>query len=99
MAFPIMRVLPFVMKYVIPAVKDIGRVLAAGTYAFIKDRVDDVDILELSGLEKRARVYKDTKEYLDSQGVDAEMYASAAIYLLIEIAVVNLKKKQNKLVK
>jgi len=95
----IMTIISFVWTYVIPVLKDGIKVLNKGTYAYIKDRVDDADILELSGFEKRSVVYADIVKWLGKQGVDPSLYSSALIYLLIEIAVVNLRKKQNRLVK
>lgn len=99
MAFPVVGALTFVWQYVVPIIKDIVQVLSSGAYSFISDRVDDVDVLELKGLEKRTRVFEDASEFLRSKHVDPSLYSSAVIYLLIEIAVVNLKKRQKKLVK
>ena len=97
---PVFSVLGFIWSYVVPVIKDAIKVINKGTYAWIKDRVDDADILELSGLEKRTKVYSDTIGWLENvKLVDASLYSSAMVYLLIEIAVANLKKKQNKLVK
>jgi hypothetical protein len=97
---PVLSVLSFVWSYVVPVVKDAIAIINKGTYAWIKDRVDDADILELSGFEKRTKVYSDTIGWLENvKKVDTSLYSSAMVYLLIEIAVANLKKKQNKLVK
>jgi hypothetical protein len=99
MAIGAVTVLTFVWTYVVPIVRDGVRVLNKGTYGYIKDRVDDTDILPLKGFEKRTKVYADTVEWLEKKGVDTSLYSSALIYLLLEIAVANLKKKQKKLVK
>jgi hypothetical protein len=99
MPIPAFSVLAFVWQYVIPIIKDIAQVLAKGTYSYVKGRVDDLDVLAMKGIEKRTRVFEDASEFLKQKGVDTSLYSSAAIYLLIEIAVVNLKKQQKKLVK
>ena len=99
MGVPVVSVVAFAWKYVIPVLKDVSQVIMKGTYPFIKDRVDDIDVLELKGITKRTRVFADVEEFLKNKGVDPSMYSSAVIYLLIEIAVVNLKRKQKKLVK
>lgn len=99
MAIPIAVVVSFVWTYVVPIIKDGVKVLNKGTYAYIKDRVDDVDILSMKGFEKRTTVYGNAIGFLESKGVDTSMYSSVFVYLLIEVAVANLKKKQNKLIK
>lgn len=92
-------VLSFVWTYVIPVIRDIVKLLNKNVYAYIKDRVDDADILEMKGFEKRTKVYGDTVQWLQNEGLDPSLYSSAVIYLLIEIAVANMKKKQKKLLK
>ena len=92
-------VLGFIWTYVIPVIKDIVKLLNTDVYGYIKDRVDDVDIMDLKGFEKRTTVYGNTVAWLTKKGVDPSLYSSAVIYLLIEIAVANLKKKQKKLLK
>lgn len=100
MAFPVGAAIGFVWTYVIPIVKDGVKVINKGTYAYVRDRVDDADILPLSGFEKRMKVYGDAVGWLENvKNVDTTMYSSAFIYLLIEIAVLNLKKQQKKLLK
>jgi hypothetical protein len=94
-----LAVLSFIWTYVVPIVKDAIQVLGKGTYFYIKDRVDDTDVLALQGFEKRTKVFADTVAWLAQKGVDASMFSSAMVYLLIEIAVVNMKKKQAKLLK
>ena len=98
MANPI-AILSFVWTYVVPVIKDATQLLTSGTYAHIKDRVDDVDILKLKGITKRNKVFQSAQEFLESKDVDTDMFSSVLIYLLIEIAVANLKKKQKKLLK
>ncbi|MCG8429619.1 MAG: hypothetical protein MJA29_00370, partial [Candidatus Omnitrophica bacterium] len=80
-------------------IKDATELLTAGTYKFIKDRVDDVDILSLKGITKRNRVYQSVQEFLEGKDINTDMFSSVLVYLLIEIAVANLKKKQKKLLK
>lgn len=93
-------VLSFVWSYVVPVIKDVIKVINKGTYAYIKDRVDDADVMEMSGFDKRTTVYNDAIGWLENvKKVDASLYSSAVVYLLIEIAVANLKKKQKKLIK
>lgn len=92
----VLTALNFVWVYVLPIISDITKVIMVGTYSFIKDRVDDVDILALHGLDKRNQVYMSTKEWLKTQGVGLETVSSVVIYLLIEIAVANLKKTRMK---
>jgi hypothetical protein len=99
MAIGAVTVLTFVWSYVIPVLRDGVKVINKGTYKFIKNRVDDADILELSGLEKRTTVYTEAVVWLQDKGVDTTLYSSALIYLLLEIAVANLKKKQKRLVR
>lgn len=100
MAFPVGAAIGFVWTYVIPVIKDGVKVINKGTYKFVRDRVDDADIMPLSGFEKRMRVYADAVGWLENvKKVDTSLYSSAFVYLLIEIAVLNLKKKQNKLMK
>jgi len=92
-------VLSFIWSYVVPVIRDGVQIINKGTYAYIKDRVDDADVLALKGFEKRTKVYADTVAWLEEKGVDPSLYSSAFIYLLLEIAVTNLKKKQKKLIK
>jgi hypothetical protein len=99
MAIPVAVVVSFVWTYVIPIIRDGVKVINKGTYDYIKDRVDDVDVLNLKGFEKRVTVYGNAIAFLEAKGVDTSMYSSVFVYLLIEIAVANLKKKQNKLIK
>lgn len=100
MGFPIAAAATFVWTYIIPIIKDGMQIINKGTYNYVKDRVDDADILPLKGFEKRVKVYGDTIGWLENvKNIDTSMYSSAFVYLLIEIAVVNLKKKQNKLLK
>jgi hypothetical protein len=99
MPVPVVSVLSFVWSYVIPVLKDGMAIINKGTYKYIKNRVDDADVLPLSGFEKRTKVYGDTIEWLKNQNVDPSLYSSAFVYLLIEIAVANLKKQQKKLIK
>ena len=100
MAFPIAAAAAFVWTYVVPVIKDGIKVINKGTYGFIKDRVDDADVMEATGLDKRAMVYSDAIGWLENvKKVDTSMYSSVFVYLLIEIAVANLKKKQKKLLK
>jgi hypothetical protein len=99
MAIGFISIASFAWQYVVPALRDCAQVLIKGTYTYIKDRVDDVDVMSLKGLEKRALVFDGSLEYLSKKGVDPSTISSALIYMLIEIAVVNLKKKQNKLQK
>lgn len=85
----------FIWTNVVPNVKDILRIVGADTYSYVRDRVDDTDILDLPGLQKRAKVYADTMMWLKDKGIDGiEIFGSAAIYFLIELAVINLRKKQ-----
>jgi hypothetical protein len=97
MAIGWLSVASFAWQYVVPALKDCADVLMKGTYTYIKDRVDDADVKDLHGLEKRTLVFDGALEFLDEKGVDTSTVSSALIYLLIEIAVVNLKKQKNKL--
>jgi hypothetical protein len=97
MAIGWVSVVSFAWQYVIPALKDCADVLMKGTYGYVKDRVDDVDVLEEKGLGKRTLVYDGALEFLEEKGIDTSTVSSALIYLLIEIAVVNLKKRKNKL--
>lgn len=88
-------ILSFIWTQVVPNVKDILRIVGCDTYGYIKDRVDDTDIANLSGLEKRAKVYADAMAWLKDKNVDnIEIFGSAAIYFLIELAVINLRKKK-----
>jgi len=87
----------FVWKYVIPSLKEIFKILGSDAYKIIKNRVDDAEIMELSGIEKRNSVFEWTKEHLLEKGIkedDLSALGSVAIYLLIEIAVINLKRKK-----
>lgn len=97
MALGWLSVASFAWQYVVPALKDCADVIMKGTYSFVCDRVDDVDVLEEKGLSKRTLVFDSALEFLDEKGVDTSTISSALIYLLIEIAVVNLKKRENKL--
>lgn len=99
MGLPITVVLSFVWNYVIPVLKDCIKVVNKGVYGHIKDRVDDADVKELHGIEKRMLVYDSAVNYLEQEGVDPSLYSSTLIYLLIEIAVANLRRKQKRLVK
>ena len=99
MAIGALAVVSFAWTYVLPVLRDGIKVLNKGTYAYIKDRVDDADIMPLKGFEKRTKVYADAVEWLENKGVDTSLYSSALIYLLLEIAVANLKKKQKKLIR
>jgi len=99
MPIPAFSVVAFVWQYVVPVIRDIVKFLSKGVYSYVKDRVDDVDVLAMKGIEKRTRVFEDATEFLKQKGVDTSLYSSAAIYLLIEIAVANLKKQQKKLMK
>jgi len=99
MALPVAVVISFVWTYVIPILRDCVKVLNKGIYAFIKDRVDDADIVEAKGMEKRIMVYESAQEYLEGKKFDTSIYSSSLIYLLIEIAVANLRKKQKRLMK
>jgi hypothetical protein len=98
MANPI-AVLSFVWTYVVPVIKDGVELLTSGAYTFIKDQVDNQDVLALKGITKRNRVYADTMAFCDEKNIDTTMFSSVLIYLLIEIAVANLKKQQKKLIK
>lgn len=98
MANPI-AILGFVWTYVVPVVKDAAELLTSGTYKFIRNRVDDADITKVKGITKRNKVYASVQEYLDEKEIDTDMFSSVLVYLLIEIAVANLKKKQKKLIK
>ena len=97
MAIGWLSVASFAWQYVVPALKDCADVLMKGTYGYIKNRVDDVDVLEEHGIAKRTMVYDGAIEFLEAKDVDTSTVSSALIYLLIEIAVVNLKKNKNKL--
>lgn len=98
MANPI-AILGFVWTYVVPVVKDAAELLTSGAYKHIKDRVDDVDVKNLKGITKRTKVFDSTQEFLANKGVDTDMFSSVLLYMLIEIAVANLKKKQKKLLR
>ena len=97
MAIGYLAVASFAWQYVVPALKDCAEVLMKGTYPYVCDRVDDVDVVEKHGLAKRTMVFDSALELLDKKGVDTSTISSALIYLLIEIAVVNMKKRQKKL--
>jgi hypothetical protein len=97
MAFGWLSVASFAWQYVVPALKECADVLIKGTYTYIVNRVDDADILDLTGLAKRTQVYDDAVIFLDGKDVDTSTISSTLIYLLIEIAVVNLRKKQKRL--
>ena len=85
----------FVMKLVYPPVKAIIKIVGADGYGYIADRVDDADVMDLSGLEKRTKVFADATAWLKNKGVtDIGLFGSSAIFILIEIAVLNLKKKK-----
>lgn len=99
MAFPVAVVISFVWTYVIPILRDCVKVLNKGIYSFIKGRVDDADIVEAHGIEKRIMVYDSAQDYLEKKNFDTSLYSSSLIYLLIEIAVANLRKKQKRLMK
>jgi hypothetical protein len=98
MAIGVLTVVSFAWTYVVPILRDGIKVINKGTYGYIRDRVDDADILPLKGFEKRTKVYADAVEWLEGKGVDTSLYSSVLIYLLLEIAVANLKKKQKKLI-
>jgi hypothetical protein len=90
-------ILSFIWTQVVPNVKDILRIVGCDTYGHIKDRVDDQDIINMSGLEKRAAVYASAMAWLKERNIDdIEIFGSAAIYFLIELAVINLRKKKRK---
>jgi len=86
----------FVWTYVLPVIQDIIKVIMEGTYTYVRDRVDDVDVLQEKGLAKRSLVYNNTKEWLKDKDVRVETLSSVVIYLLIEIAVANLKRDRLK---
>jgi len=86
----------FTWTTVLPIVQDIIDIIMEGTYTFIRNRVDDVDVLEEEGLSKRSLVYSDTKEWLKSRDINVETLSSVVIYLLIEIAVANLRRDRLK---
>jgi len=92
----VLSAISFVWTYVLPVIQDIIQVIMEGTYTYIRDRVDDVDVLEEKGLAKRTLVYNSTKEWLKDRDVKLETLASVVIYLLIEIAVANLKRDRLK---
>lgn len=89
----------FAWNAVIPAVREIFSLVGSGTYKFIADQVDNVDIMAMEGIEKRGHVYNLTEAWLTNKGVEVENLSSVVIFLLIEIAVVNLRRKQKKLTK
>jgi len=97
MALGWLSVASFAWQYVVPALKDCADVIMKGTYSFICDRVDDADVTNLHGLQKRTLVFDGALQFLDKKGVDTSTISSALIYLLIEIAVVNMKKRTKKL--
>jgi hypothetical protein len=98
MANPI-AILSFAWTYVIPVLKDGFVLIKSGVYEHIKDRVDDEDIRSVKGITKRNKVFASAEGYLEEDGIDPDLFSSVLIYLLIEIAVANLKKKQKKLLK
>ena len=97
MALGWLSVASFAWQYVVPALKECADVLIKGTYTYIVNRVDDADVMDLKGIAKRTLVYDNTVGYLEGKGVDTGTVSSTLIYLLIEIAVVNLRKKQKRL--
>jgi hypothetical protein len=98
MANPI-AILSFVWTYVVPVLKDGFVIIKSGVYEHIKDRVDDEDIRNVKGITKRNKVFASAEGFLDEKGIDPNMFSSVLLYLLIEIAVANLKKRQKKLLK
>ena len=85
----------FVMKFVYPAIKVIFKIVGSDAYGYVADRVDDADVLEMDGFEKRGKVFADTTAWLEAKGVtDLGVFGSSAIFLLIEIAVLNLKRNK-----
>ena len=97
MAIGWLSVASFSWQYVVPVLKECADVVMKGTYTYITNRVDDADVMDLSGLAKRTKVYDDALVFLDGKDVDTSTYSSVLIYLLIEIAVANLRKKQKRL--
>jgi len=98
MANPI-AILSFVWTYVVPVLKDGFVLIKSDVYDHIKDRVDDEDIRRVKGITKRNKVFASAEAFLEEDGIDPDLFSSALVYLLIEIAVANLKKKQKRLVK
>jgi hypothetical protein len=87
-------VLGFIWNNVLPILKEILKILGSGTYDYIKENVHKVEEAGLAGLDKRAHVYTNTVDFLKEKGVtEIGVFGMSAVYLLIEIAVMNLKKE------
>lgn len=93
------KILSFIWTYVFPVLKDIYEILSIGTFSYILDRVEIANTEDITGLEKRYKVYEEAREWLEEKNVDLETVSSVTIYLLIELAVAKAKKDRNKLIK
>jgi len=86
-------VVSFIWNLVYPNLKEIINVIGKDAYGYIADKVDDVEIMELDGVLKRSRVYSDTVGWLEDKGIDdLGVFGATAIYVMIEIAVLNMKR-------
>ena len=87
-----LAVLGFIWKYVMPNLKEVFLVTGVDTYNFIRDRVDDADILDMPGLSKRSKVFSEAITFLQEKNIkDLEVMGSISVCFLIELAVLNLR--------
>ncbi len=86
-----LSVVSFIWKFVVPNLKKILKIVGADTYHFICSEVEKADASQMDGLAKRTHVYAEAVKYLKEKEVDIEMIGSVAVYIMIEIAVLNLK--------
>ena len=93
-----LAVLSFIWEYVFPAIKEVLTIMGSDVYSFIVDRVDDADVLDMPGLQKRTRVYAEAMNYIITEKQiprdKVDGVGTVMVYFMIELAVLNLRRRK-----
>lgn len=89
--------LTFVWRYVVPHANEIVKIFGLGTFNAILKLVTEAEATLKGGIEKRSWVFSETYKWLGLKNKslkDISIFGATAIYFMIELAVLNLKKRR-----